>query len=57
MLSKVAATGKYQDENIGHSHWSNCFEEISNQDHFLDTKLQKLIGVENKNIIDSMLVI
>ena len=55
MLSKTAATGKYQDENIGHSHWSNCFEEINNQDHFLDTKLQKLIGVENKNIIDSML--
>lgn len=55
MLSKIAATGKYQDKNIDHSQWSNCFEEINNRDHFLYIKLQELIGVENKNIIDSML--
>ncbi|WP_231288682.1 hypothetical protein [Rickettsia rhipicephali] len=55
MLSKVAATGKYQDNNIDHSQWSNCFEELNNRDHFLCIKLQKLIGVENKNIIDAML--
>ncbi|BBJ32093.1 hypothetical protein RAS_12020 [Rickettsia asiatica] len=55
MLSKVATTGKYQDKNIDHSQWSNCFEEINNQDHFLCIKLQELIGIENKNIIDSML--
>ncbi len=34
MLSKVAATGKYQDNNIDHSQWSHCFEELNNQDHF-----------------------
>lgn len=28
MLSKVAATGKYQD--IDHSQWSHCFEELNN---------------------------
>lgn len=33
MLSKVAATGKYQDNNIDHSQWSNCFEELNNRDH------------------------
>ena len=55
MLSKVATTGKYQDKNIDHSQWSNCFEKINNQDHFLCIKLQELIGIENKNIIDSML--
>ncbi|WP_392505512.1 hypothetical protein ACE5D9_03780 [Rickettsia sp. 2024-CO-Wats] len=55
MLSKVAATGKYQDNNVDHSQWSNCFEELNNRDHFLCIKLQKLIGVENKNIIDAML--
>ena len=55
MLSKLATTGKYQDKNIDHSQWSNCFEEINNRDHFLCMKLQELIGVENKNIIDSIL--
>lgn len=55
MLSKTATTGKYQDQNIGDSQWENCFKEINNRDHFLCMKLQELIGVENKNIIDSML--
>ena len=34
MLSKVAATGKYQDNNIDHSQWSNCFEELYNSRSF-----------------------
>ncbi|AXU06857.1 hypothetical protein GRX81_00840 [Rickettsia japonica] len=43
MLSKIAATGKYQDNNIDHSQWSHCFEELNNRDHFLCIKLQKCI--------------
>ncbi|AFE53683.1 hypothetical protein [Rickettsia prowazekii] len=55
VLSKIAATGKYQDKHISHSQWINCFETINNYDDFLHTKLKKLIGIKNKNIIDSIL--
>ncbi|WP_017208634.1 hypothetical protein [Rickettsia australis] len=47
MLSKVAATGKYQDKNIDHSQWSNCFEAINNQDHFLYRYIAKAILLTN----------
>ncbi|MCC8370899.1 MAG: hypothetical protein LN566_06180 [Rickettsia endosymbiont of Stiretrus anchorago] len=55
LLSSIAKTKKYQGENITDKNWQNIFNELNNYDHFLHIKLQKLIGIENKNLIDAIL--
>lgn len=54
MLSKIASTGKFKNKNIEKSEWDNLFKGLYNDDNFLHTKLEKLIGEENKNLLESI---
>lgn len=54
ILSKIVSTNRHNGKNIKNSEWENLFKECR-YDHFLHNKLQDLIGVKNKNLLDSIL--